>query len=1035
MSGGGAVYLSKVEIRNFRGYGDFSLPIPPKPCVVILSGPNGFGKTTLFEAVEWALTSTVKRLARLGKVPARDLARRSADVAGFRVALTFQSNDGAPPCNVYRTQSVAGAAAPAGTKMAEVATLLRSPDLRWEVTEDNIGDYLYLTHLHAQTAALRFVQADAKQRWLRVSPLAGADRFERVRSNLVSANGLITRMAKERELACDVASARIGRWTDLLSSRDRLLAAITASRDLISPSEIGVRISDARAHASGMRWPQLSTDVSDASAAAALLEADRLLVEREQLTCAERIARLSSARATATRWLQLQAQSITAADRFSRLKAQLEGAETALGLLAAMAERLGSERANAERRADEAARRLHALQGLVRDQAEIARLEQEAIADGAVETAAAGAFADEEVRVVTLEEQRARRTELERAVADAEQRLRNEERRLEAFSEASALELLAGEEARRREGLARELTVTDQELQQVARELSDAEQALAAAQNTLDLQRDATGALHQALSTILAHLSATEDRCPVCATTHDPEELRRKLTEALAGPATLLGDVEKAAVQMNRSASEVRLRHDAVLSRRGMLSAEIQSVEHALIEISQRREGLFEVAGGRNRVRDELESVRSEAAAIAKTARRELEGFTKETDLAKSLADAISLRESTRRRLAAMRERISNRRGTIEVLHGRVLRELRRYELQALREEALRLVIVQASSDAAEAAAQRKDADATFLEAREKELRVREQVQVTRENSAQASMEVDEVQRSVAAARDAWSQLGLAGDISESVIDTEIDAIRRYQLSLTRALQALLAAGAAVAAWMSSETLQRVETQIAAESSGIPELAHTAGLQQELQRANDAHDVARRTREESGRIASALQGINAEFGERSLKPFAELFGRYIRTLIHDERFHTMSVAYAAAARTGGLQFIVGLGDVPGTQAEFLLSEGQLGEVSVAAMLAASTAFPWSRWRALLLDDPTQYNDLIHAASLFDVLRNLALSGEYQVIISTHDGEQAEFLRRKLDAFSVEWVDCRYIGHGPNGIDVSITRSRSDPATA
>jgi len=40
------------------------------------------------------------------------------------------------------------------------------------------------------------------------------------------------------------------------------------------------------------------------------------------------------------------------------------------------------------------------------------------------------------------------------------------------------------------------------------------------------------------------------------------------------------------------------------------------------------------------------------------------------------------------------------------------------------------------------------------------------------------------------------------------------------------------------------------------------------------------------------------------------------------------------------------------------------------------MLAASTAFPWSRWRVLMLDDPTQYNDLIHATALFDVLRNL-----------------------------------------------------------
>ncbi|HEX3855165.1 MAG TPA: hypothetical protein VHW01_29580 [Polyangiaceae bacterium] len=108
-----------------------------------------------------------------------------------------------------------------------------------------------------------------------------------------------------------------------------------------------------------------------------------------------------------------------------------------------------------------------------------------------------------------------------------------------------------------------------------------------------------------------------------------------------------------------------------------------------------------------------------------------------------------------------------------------------------------------------------------------------------------------------------------------------------------------------------------------------------------------------------------------------------------------------------------------------TEAEFLLSEGQLGEVSLAAMLAASTAFPWSRWRALLLDDPTQYNDLIHATALYDVLRNLVHLAGYQVFISTHDNEQAAFFRRKLDAVGIKCVDCRFRAHTPDGIEVDV----------
>jgi exonuclease SbcC len=136
-------------------------------------------------------------------------------------------------------------------------------------------------------------------------------------------------------------------------------------------------------------------------------------------------------------------------------------------------------------------------------------------------------------------------------------------------------------------------------------------------------------------------------------------------------------------------------------------------------------------------------------------------------------------------------------------------------------------------------------------------------------------------------------------------------------------------------------------------------------------------------------LSDRLQSVTAEFGDIALKPFDELLKRFLKALIHDDRFHSIEAIYAPSARSAGLNFRVSFGGAA-TEAEYLPSEGQLGEVSLAAMLAASTAFPWSRWRALLLDDPTQYNDLIHATAFYDVLRNLVSLADYQVFLSTHD---------------------------------------------
>jgi len=89
----------------------------------------------------------------------------------------------------------------------------------------------------------------------------------------------------------------------------------------------------------------------------------------------------------------------------------------------------------------------------------------------------------------------------------------------------------------------------------------------------------------------------------------------------------------------------------------------------------------------------------------------------------------------------------------------------------------------------------------------------------------------------------------------------------------------------------------------------------------------------------------------------------------------------------------------------------MLSEGQLASSSLSTLLAMSTAYPWSRWRALLLDDPLQQCDITHAAALADLLGNLVLDLRYQVILSTHDFALADFLERK---FLSRRIDCQTV---------------------
>ncbi|MGL3214059.1 hypothetical protein [Bradyrhizobium sp. BR 1433] len=98
------------------------------------------------------------------------------------------------------------------------------------------------------------------------------------------------------------------------------------------------------------------------------------------------------------------------------------------------------------------------------------------------------------------------------------------------------------------------------------------------------------------------------------------------------------------------------------------------------------------------------------------------------------------------------------------------------------------------------------------------------------------------------------------------------------------------------------------------------------------------------------------------------------------------------------------------------------SEGQMAALSVSMLCAASLTYPWSRWRGLVLDDPLQHNDAIHSAAFADFVCNLVADRKYQVLLSTHDRAQAEFLRRKVASRDLPCAVLSLLGTGQEGVE-------------
>ena len=72
-------------------------------------------------------------------------------------------------------------------------------------------------------------------------------------------------------------------------------------------------------------------------------------------------------------------------------------------------------------------------------------------------------------------------------------------------------------------------------------------------------------------------------------------------------------------------------------------------------------------------------------------------------------------------------------------------------------------------------------------------------------------------------------------------------------------------------------------------------------------------------------------------------------------------------------------------------------------------------------RALLLADPLQQNDIILTAAFVDVMRNMVEMDGYQLVMSSHDRGESEFIARKFQAAGLPCTTVVLTAPSENGV--------------
>lgn len=1024
----GDLYLCRVQIANFRTYGsDFDLHIPDKPGLTIISGKNGLGKTAFVEAIEWALTGKVQRLdSRRKRTPLDRILRRHECSSDDPTTVTLEFNDGR---QVTRTIGATDS-----TDDDEIISIIR--DTRWRPEIHDIGTYLRLTHFLPQSSQQRFLETPEDAQWRMLKGPAGVERLERFRRLLGDrkANQAFGRRIESLTRQVELSRSEIKAFEDILERRRRLQQQASAL-DALSPDAMVMEQATLRqrlvdAGVSGVLADSGDVDVEQVRLTEAVdrgLERMRFL--RNQVDLAAEILR--EWRDVNSRQSQSDARLSAATASLDESRKQLAAAREALQMETGRQEQLEKERLEAQQRLDATNQLSSATEALTQIRETLPSLEMEQRKLDEVISELTGKLAEvdrqlQERHVVTAELNTVRQT-----AAEIQALSRSLKEINASVAELKTLEVAQAESAQERE--------------ETESEIRDREKAVDARRKSVDSIREeiqqeqlTVDAMSRAVLEITSLLTEHHTQCPVCTAEYSPEELARRVNQAAK-------DVSGNAANLNTRLSDAQKQLNVETEALEVVRQRLNEIETVQKEFEQRTTAV-------EKQQTELLShpllagipFTNCSAALTQRATelqvrdqeltRRLTEFPPELELKNEASEFQSSLDQRKRARDQLRieqdEQVEQRRR-----HEAAIKTYAELAADLLQEG---VVPVSALEESQKSVSDREAVAQHHRPVVEAARDAHQQAQQTVSKRAEARQQYLDEQNGLRERRDAlaekWSEYGLTDEPDEARLADHRTRLSE-SISICEAVKERLHTVAKRSQqWARDEELRNVQiavdARIKASGASDTESCQTALLQNAKQAEADLRRAETAQTQASG-FAEKLQDESERFSRIALTPLnarIQAFNRVISPFPYEFRItphHTstrtaakQSMAVPSADGTSSREFD------PATH----LSEGQMSALGLSVLLAASMEYRWSRWPALVLDDPMQNNDLIHVAALIDVVRGLMADNGFQIILSTHDAEEASYISRKCLNAGLPVHQCELLGPGPDGVRWRESRS-------
>ncbi len=1003
-----ACRLDHLTICNFRGIrrADFDF----SGNITVIYGPNGTGKTSVFDALEWALVGGVERLDAdcrddtSGRSPYLNLF--SSDNASVEANLRTGGNS----VQIRRLCDVTGDSQLSidGLEHADdrqvLSTIVGQQSAKLDVRV--LRKLVRTTSFLSQSTLKQFLSDEPQQRYWSLAHLLGTQDYIRILDRIDDLRKVIDRRINELGAALEVVGTDISAITAQIGARESLVSQSHGASDL--DKELGETLKG-----SGERLSKLSSPYStlfpeaynardaQSSLSIALDWAEKELRQEKLGT-----ERLSLAGDAASRRIEI----VAALQELSRKVSVTEAA------IQAATDRLGQEEANKARKQADLKSISLVLEGLKDQQSK----HRESLVITEQMKGLQTLAAEQQQQLKTLESELSKNarakvgriaeltnlTEKRQALAVE---LSDFRAQVESFDEAAGLSATYAQVALEKPSLAQRLrdsVAIIAEQQQAASDFGIRIASMRQETAGLSVERERQLAGLERFRSLVAEIQPfiTASECPLCGHEwHSLDELKRAVNTRTGwiSPRVKQLDEQIAQMQQRLAATEAALRHAE--QEIGRLSAVRKDAESRVLEIDnmERRLRRFLIQAGlpeqveigpalqqfKERKHTELVST-SEAVA------------RNEGELAR-LQDQLSLLEAETTRKQEVRERMAARLADTQRRLNGLIAQLANFNVSGEPDKETlqkQIEITSREIDASEAdrAIILKDFTVSDSLVQDAKLAVESQRRAVEEDKRRLLTLQDSLRRVNESLLEAQLDLNCTPEDIRAILvqrSNRISGINDALESLRRLSQ--------ISSWM----IARQEIQEL--NSKLKEISErTEGLRAESTTLGRWHSHL------SG-LSVALTTTKAEVENFQLEKYGPTINVLYQRLNTHPLFRELKVLVDAAAQSVrvNLSLSPSLAATPladGLAPARYFSEAQLNIVALSIFLSHGFQQRWSRFVPLFLDDPVQNMDDFNANGFVDCLRSLA-EADRQFVVSTCDLGLYRLLLLKLRCMNHDGV--------------------------